>query len=52
MSIKSLIQVVAMIAAIAFMNGQSPDILKRVQIAKVHLIKASKSSNWEKAMFP
>jgi hypothetical protein len=52
MGIKSLVQVVAMIATIAFMNGHLPDILKRVNLAKIHLIKASKASTWGKAMIP
>ena len=52
MGVKSLVQVVAMIATMLFINGQLLDIVKRVQIAKIHLIKASKGSSWGIAMLP
>ena len=52
MGIKSLVQVVAIIAMIVFMNGQLPEILKQVLIAKVHLIEASKGFTWGRAMIP
>ena len=52
MSLKTLIQIVAIIATMALLNGHLPDILIRVQIAKIHLIKASKGSSWGHAMIP
>ena len=52
MELKSLVQAVAMIVALAFLNEQFPKILKRVQIAKSHLREASKGSTWGKAMIP
>ncbi len=52
MGFKSLIQVVALIVMMTFMTGHLPDILKRVQIAKIHLLNASKGSTWGKAMMP
>ncbi len=52
MGIKSLIQAVAIIAMMAFMNGHLPNILIRVNLAKIHLIKASKGSTWGSAIIP
>ena len=52
MSIKSSIQVVAMIATMAFLGGRLPAIQKQVQVAKIHLLNASRASAWGRAMFP
>lgn len=52
MGIKSLIQIVAMTVTLVFLDGQFPKFLTRVQIAKIHLIEASKGSKWGKAMIP
>jgi hypothetical protein len=52
MGIKSLVQVVIMIAMMAFMNGQLPAIHKQVQIAKIFLLNSSKGSTWGRVMIP
>ena len=52
MGVKSLIQIVAMTVTLVILDGQFPKILKRVQIAKIHLLNASKGSTWGKAMLP
>ena len=52
MGVKSLIQIVAMTVTLFFLDGQFLKILKRVQIAKIDLLNASKGSTWGKAMLP
>jgi hypothetical protein len=52
MGIKLLIQIVAMTVTMVLLDGQFPKFLKRFQIAKIHLLNASKGSTWGKAMLP
>jgi hypothetical protein len=45
-----LISVAATLAVLAASTGQLPKILRKVQLAQLHLIKDSQASKWPKAM--
>ncbi len=46
MRLTQLIQLAAFLAVLAVSTGRLPQILRQVQIAKLHLIQESKASKW------
>ena len=50
MGIGKLIQISAMLAAVAASTGHLPRIIMAVRVAQLHLLKNSQSSTWGRAM--
>jgi len=46
MGINKAIQVVAVFVVLAASTGQLPRLVRQVQLAQLHLLKASQSSSW------
>jgi hypothetical protein len=50
MKIKTLIQIAAILAALAISSGNLPIILNEVRIAQLHLLEELQASNWGETM--
>jgi hypothetical protein len=50
MGINKAIEAIAFVCVLAAATGQLPRMLRQVQIAQLHLLKASQSQSWGQAL--
>lgn len=50
MGLNKLIEAIAIVVIFAASTGQLPRLVREVQIAQLHLLKASQSKSWGKAL--